>query len=251
MTTSLALDGRVAIVTGGSRGIGAATVRALAESGAKVGFCHVGDDERAKRLTVELSARGLFVYAAECDVSDEAAVAKFVGDVIQRLGHVDILVNNAGISGEAPFESITSAAFDRMIGVHLRGTFLMTKACYPAMKAKGRGHIINTSSQLAFKGATGLVHYTAAKAAILGFTRALAREAAPLGVLVNAVAPGPVDTEMLQGMSEDWKAAKRAELPLGRFGTPEDIAPTIVFLASEGAGYYVGQTLGPNGGDVM
>jgi len=251
MTIFVALSGRVAIVTGGSRGIGAATVRALAASGAMVGFCHVGDEKRAKLITEELSTSGHSVYAAECDVSEEASVAKFVGDVTQRLGHVDILVNNAGISGEASFESITPEVWDRMIGVHLRGTFLMTRACYPEMKARGHGHIINTSSQLAFKGATGLVHYTAAKAAILGFTRALAREAAPHGVLVNAVAPGPIDTEMLQGMSEDWKAAKRAELPLGRFGTPEDIAPTIVFLASEGAGYYVGQTLGPNGGDVM
>ena len=251
MTPSLGLDGRVAIVTGGSRGIGAATVRALAAAGAKVAFCHVGDEERAKRVTEELNVSGHSAYAAECDVSDEASVANFVGEVARRLGHADILVNNAGISGQALFESITPAAFDRMIGVHLRGTFLMTSACYPAMKAKRHGRIINTSSQLAFKGATGLVHYTAAKAAILGFTRALAREAAPFGILVNAVAPGPVDTEMLQGMSEDWKAAKRAELPLGRFGTPEEIAPTIVFLASGGAGYYVGQTLGPNGGDVM
>jgi 3-oxoacyl-[acyl-carrier protein] reductase len=251
MTLSQALKGRTAIVTGGSRGIGSATVRALAASGAGVAFCHVGDAGRAERLAADLAADGARVYAAECDVSDESAVSAFVATTTERLGHADILVNNAGISDESAFEHITPAAFDRMIAVHLRGTFLMTSACYPLMKAKGRGHIVNISSQLAFKGAAGLVHYTAAKAAILGFTRALSREAAPHGVLVNAVAPGPIDTDMMSGMSEAWKAAKRAELPLGRFGTPEEIAPTIVFLVTEGGNYYVGQTLSPNGGDVM
>ena len=251
MTAPLALGGRAAIVTGGSRGIGAATVRALVAHGAKVAFCHVGDDERAARLAADLNGGVAHVYAAHCDVSDEVAVAAFVRAASERLGHIDILVNNAGISGEMPFEAITPATFDRMIAVHLRGTFLMTSACYPAMKAKGRGHIVNISSQLAFKGATGLVHYTAAKAAILGFTRALSREAAPHGVLVNAVAPGPIDTAMMSGMSESWKTAKRAELPLGRFGTPDEIAPTIVFLVTQAGDYYVGQTLSPNGGDVM
>jgi 3-oxoacyl-[acyl-carrier protein] reductase len=243
-----ALDGQIAIVTGGSRGIGAATVRALAGLGAKVAFCHVGDEERAARLAEEL---GSSVFSAVCDVSDATGVTAFVEAATTRLGPISILVNNAGISGETAFEEITPAAFDRMMAVHVRGTFLMTQACYPAMKAAGRGHIVNTSSQLAFKGAIGLVHYTTAKAAILGFTRALAREAAPHGVLVNAVAPGPIDTEMMAGMSEEWKAAKRAELPLGRFGTPEEIAKTIAFLVGEGGSYYVGQALGPNGGDVM
>jgi 3-oxoacyl-[acyl-carrier protein] reductase len=251
MTLSQALEGRTAIVTGGSRGIGAATVRALAAAGARVAFCHLGDADRAERLAAELNGGGARVYGAPCDVADETAVASFVHASNERLGHVDILVNNAGISGESAFEDITTEAFDRMIAVHLRGTFLMTRACYPSMKAKGRGHIVNISSQLAFKGATGLVHYTAAKAAIVGFTRALSREAAPHGVLVNAVAPGPIDTEMMSGMSEAWKAAKRAELPLGRFGTPDEIAPTIVFLVTGGGDYYVGQTLSPNGGDVM
>lgn len=251
MSASGALSGRTAIVTGGSRGIGAATVRALAAAGAGVAFCHVGDAERAGRLAADLVADGARIYAAECDVADDTAVRAFVAASTEHLGHADILVNNAGISGETAFEDITAAAFDRMIAVHLRGTFLMTSACYPSMKAQRRGHIVNISSQLAFKGATGLVHYTAAKAAILGFTRALSREAAPHGVLVNSVAPGPIDTDMMGGMSEEWKAAKRAELPLGRFGTPEEIAPTIVFLVTGGGNYYVGQALSPNGGDVM
>ena len=251
MTIHLPLAGQTAIVTGGSRGIGAATVRALAASGAKVAFCHVGDDLNAAKLTEELASRGATSFSAPCDVSDEASVAAFSDACRNHLGEPDILVNNAGISGESAFEDITASAFDRMIAVHVRGTFLMTRACYPGMKARGRGHIVNVSSQLAFKGAIGLAHYTTAKAAILGLTRALAREAAPHGVLVNAVAPGPVETDMIRGMSEDWKAAKRAELPLGRFGTPEEIAPTVIFLVTNGGAYYVGQALGPNGGDVM
>jgi 3-oxoacyl-[acyl-carrier protein] reductase len=184
-------------------------------------------------------------------VADEPAVIGFVADVRRKLGAVDILVNNAGISGETPFEGITPAIFDRMVAVHLRGTFLMTRACYPEMKARGSGRIINITSQLAYKGAAGLVHYCAAKAGIVGLTRALSREAAPHGVLVNAIAPGPIETDLMAELSDSWKESKRRELPLHRFGTPEEIAPTAVLLASEGGAYYVGQTLSPNGGDVM
>lgn len=245
------MDGRTAIVTGGSRGIGAAIVRAFAARRCKVAFCHVDDSERAGQLAAEIDTGGSRTFAAACDVSDEVAVNAFVHTVSERLGIVDILVNNAGISGELPFEQITAAVFDRMVSVHLRGTFLMTRACYPSMKARGRGHIVNISSQLALKGATGLVHYSAAKAGILGFTRALSREAAPHGILVNAVAPGPIETEMMNEMSESWKEAKRGELPLRRFGTPDEIAPTVVLLVTEGGNFYVGQTLSPNGGDVM
>jgi 3-oxoacyl-[acyl-carrier protein] reductase len=251
MIAARSLDGRTAIVTGGSRGIGAAVVRMLAANGCRVAFCHAGGEEEAGFLCEEIETQGTGVFAAPCDVSHESQVDAFFQAAVDRLGEVDILVNNAGISGEAKFEDITPAVFDRMISVHLRGTFLMSRACYPAMKERRRGHIVNISSQLAFKGATGLVHYTAAKAGILGFTRALAREAAPYGVLVNAVAPGPIDTAMLGGMSEDWRKAKRAELPIGRFGTPEEIAPTVELLVTQGGSFYVGQTLSPNGGDVM
>jgi 3-oxoacyl-[acyl-carrier protein] reductase len=245
------LNGRVALITGGSRGIGAAIVRAFAAEGCEVAFCHVGDEGRAGHIVSEVEAVGCRVYAAPCDVVDETAVIGFVSDVRRRLGHVDILVNNAGISGELPFECITPAIFDRMIAVHLRGTFLMTWACYPEMKARGSGRIINITSQLAYKGAPGLVHYCAAKAGIVGLTRALSREAAPHGVLVNAIAPGPIETDLMAELSDSWKESKRQELPLRRFGTPEEIAPTAVLLASEDGDYYVGQTLSPNGGDVM
>ena len=143
------------------------------------------------------------------------------------------------------------AAWDRMINVHLRSTFLVTRAFFGGMVNRRYGRVINISSQLAYKGAPRLAHYCAAKAGIIGFTRALAREGAPYGVLVNAVGPGPVETELLAEMSQDWRTAKQKELPLGRFGRPLEIAPTVLLLASEAGSYYVGQTLSPNGGDVM
>ena len=249
--TEAGLRGRVALVTGGSRGIGAAIVRAFVAEGADVAFCHLDDDDRAAEVRSEIEAAGRRTYAASCDVADEAAVETFVSAVREKCGAIDILVNNAGTSDEALFEAITPAEFDRIIAVNLRGTFLMTRACYPEMRSRSAGRIINIASQLAYRGAAGLVHYCAAKAGVIGFTRALAREAASYGILVNAIAPGPVDTDLMAAMTEGWKESKRRELPLHRFGTPEEIAPTAVLLASEAGSFYVGQTLSPNGGDVM
>ena len=138
-----------------------------------------------------------------------------------------------------------------MIGVHLRGTFLVTQQFFAGMIERRWGRVINIASQLAYKGAPGLAHYCAAKAGIVGFTRALAYEGAPHGVLVNAIAPGPVETAILNGLSDEWRAMKLAQLPTGRFGTVDEIAPTALLLASEAGSYYCGQTLSPNGGDVM
>lgn len=245
------LSGRRAIITGGSRGIGAAIVRAFAEEGANVAFCHLADDEEAARTAREASEGSQSVYAAECDVSDEAAVAEFVRAAEAKQGTTDILVNNAGISIAQAFEDISLPDFDRILGVHLRGTFVMTQAVYSGMKARGFGRIINISSQLAMKGGVDLAHYCAAKAGVLGFTKALAMEAAPHGVLVNAIAPGPVETAILAVLSEDWRARKLSEMPIGRFGQPDEIAPAAVFLASDESSFMVGSTVHVNGGDVM
>jgi len=245
------LAGRTAVVTGGSRGIGSAIVKLFAEQGAQVAFCHYGDGESARVLELCVGERDLPVFGSECDVADEKAVDTFAGWAREKLGSVDIVVNCAGIGGDKDFEQLSVADWDRMMGVHLRGTFLVTHAFFGDMVKHGFGRIINISSQLAYKGAPGLAHYCAAKAGIVGFTRALSYEGAPHGVTVNAIAPGPVETELLMGLSQEWRDMKQAQLPIGRFGYVDEIAPTALLLASDAGAFYVGQTLSPNGGDVM
>jgi 3-oxoacyl-[acyl-carrier protein] reductase len=226
------LDGRKALITGGSRGIGAAIARAFAAEGAKVALLHLGDADNAARLAAQLEQQGRRALALECDVADAAAVAKAVRQIEAGLGRIDILVNCAGIVDQTPFERITVEHWDRMIAVHLRGTFLMAHAVWPGMLERRFGRIINFASQVAYKGMAGLSHYCAAKAGIIGLTRALALEGARHDVTVNAIAPGPTDTDILLAMPPDWRAQKMAELPIGRFARPEEIAPTAVLLAS-------------------
>ena len=245
------LSGRRALITGASRGIGAAIALAFADEGCDVAFCHLGDGQKAAEVERAIEDRGRKAFAAECDVAEEAQVAAMAAVAEEALGAIDIVVNNAGYSAAVSFEDISVADWDRMIAVHLRGAFLVSRACYGAMCERGWGRIINIASQHALKGTLGKAHYCAANAGIIGLTKALAREGAPRGVLVNAIAPGPVETDLLGGLTPEWRAAKLAELPLGRFAAPEEIAPTAVMLASEDGAYYVGQTLSPNGGDVM
>jgi 3-oxoacyl-[acyl-carrier protein] reductase len=198
-----------------------------------------------------VAASGRRAHAEHCDVSDTVAVREFWMRTERIFGVVDILVNNAGIGGEVAFESLDLATFDRMIAVNLRAQFQMAQLAAPAMRGRRWGRIINIASQLAYKGAPGLVHYCAAKAGVVGMTRAMAIELAPDGVLVNAIAPGMTETRLGEGLSDQWKARKLSELPIGRFGVPSEIAPTAVLLASADGDFYVGQTLSPNGGDVF
>jgi 3-oxoacyl-[acyl-carrier protein] reductase len=251
MSRSPRLEQRTALITGGSRGIGAAIARAFAAEGADVALCHNDDETGALATAADIRAHGRRAFAAHCDVGDPPSLRAFVEAAHTAFGRIDIAVNNAGISGETAFENITLEALDRMIAVHLRASFLVAQMVLPGMRERRWGRIINIASQLAYKGAPGLVHYCAAKAALIGLTRALAQEVAPDGVLVNAIAPGPVDTRLTEALSHEWKRWKRSQLPLGRFGRPDEIAPTAVLLASADGDFYVGQTLSPNGGDVM
>ena len=245
------LEGRVAIVTGAASGIGAAVADAYGAEGARLVLADRDEDGLAVQVARHRAA-GRDVAAVRVDVTDEEQVQAMVERCLADHGRVDVLVTCAGVVHEVPFLEMTPAMWDRMIAVDLRSVFLCARAVAPAMVARGWGRIITVSSQLAIKGGDRVAHYTAAKAGVLGLTKSLARELAPAGVLVNAIAPGPIETPLIEGLSAEWKTAKEAELPLGRFGLPTEVAPTAVLLASDpGGNLYVGQTLGPNSGDVM
>ncbi|WP_395682612.1 SDR family NAD(P)-dependent oxidoreductase [Inquilinus sp.] len=245
-----ALADHIAVVTGAASGIGKAIAERLAAAGAAV-LVNDLHAVRAETVAAALRAAGGRAEAIGADVSDADGVARIFAAARQAFGDCTLLVNNAGHVHQSPFEALDVSDWDRMIAVHLRGTFLCCRAAIPAMLAAGDGAIVNIASQLGQIGGVDLVHYSAAKAGIIGLTKALAREVSGRGVRVNAVAPGPIETELVRNLSEEWRAAKKAQLPLGRFGAPEDVAETVAFLASPAARIYVGQTLGPNSGDVM
>jgi NAD(P)-dependent dehydrogenase (short-subunit alcohol dehydrogenase family) len=240
----------IALVTGAGSGIGAAIAERLAQDGHTVAVNDLSLGQ-AQTSADRITAAGGQARAFAADVSDEAAVTQMLTDVTQSLGAPQILVNNAGFAHQAPFLEIATADFDRIFAVHVRGTFLMTRACLPAMLDAGHGIVVNIASQLGQIGGVELVHYAGAKAAIIGMTKSLAREMSAKGVRINAVAPGPINTPLVEALSEDWKTAKRAELPLGRFGESSEIGGVVSFLCSDDAALFVGQTLGPNSGDVM
>jgi 3-oxoacyl-[acyl-carrier protein] reductase len=235
----------VAIVTGAGSGIGRAIAVQLAVEGYKV-LVNDFRTEAAEAVAAEIGG-----LACGGDVSSEADVAAMVAKAEASFGPVTHLVNNAGHVNKGRFTELKVEEFDRMIAVHLRGTFLCTQAVLKGMLARGQGVIVNIASQLGQIGGIELVHYSAAKAGIIGLTKALAREVSAQGVRVNAVAPGPINTPLVRSLSADWQRAKAAELPLGRFGEPEEVAATVAFLCSPAASLFVGQTLGPNSGDVM
>lgn len=238
-----------AVVTGGAGGIGAAIAWRLAAAGARVMIADLAG-ERAERSAERLRKDGCQVRARGTDVADEADVEELF-HAAGETQPVSLLVNCAGHVHQAPFEELGPDEFDRMIAVHLRGTFLCCRRAVPAMLGAGEGVIINIASQLGQSGGRELAHYAAAKAGVIGLTKSMARELSGRGVRVNAVAPGPIDTDLVKNLSDDWRRAKMAELPLGRFGQPEEVAETVAFLASPAGAIYVGQTLGPNSGDVM
>ena len=244
------LEHHNAIVTGAGSGIGKAIALRLAAEGAKI---LVNDlNEAAANATTDLiNAQGGAAFARQGDVSNPQDIDRVFDACEQAWGACTLLVNNAGIVQQARFVDLKLEDWDRMIAVHLRGTFLGCRRAIGPMLEKGDGVIVNIASQLGQIGGIELTHYSAAKAGIIGLTKALSREISTQGIRVNAVAPGPINTELVMALSEDWRKAKAGELPLGHFGEPEDVAATVAFLASNDARIYVGQTLGPNSGDVM
>lgn len=245
-----AMTGRTALVTGAAGGIGGAIALAFAREGAALALM---DRDHDGLTTIAAACSAAPDVSIHCvDVTAEDQVHAAVKAAKERHGAPDVLVNCAGINAEVALVDMETAQWDHMMAVDLRSVFLFSRLVVPDMVEAGWGRVINIASQLGQKGAIGMTHYSAAKAGVIGFTRALAREVAPRNVLVNAIAPGPIDTAIFVNVSAEWQALKESELPLGRFGRPDEVAPTAVLLASDPAGnLYVGQTLGPNSGDVM
>jgi len=245
------LEGRIAVVTGGHRGIGRGIAEAFAAEGADVAIADRCSKEDAVSVLKTIESHGRRAMFTRTDVAREEDVRAMAEQVLGTWGRVDILVNNAGMFTQALVENLSVEEWDRVLAVNLRGHFLCTRFLLPQMLERGEGRIINMASQLGQIGGVEVAHYAASKAGVIGFTKSLAREVASRGVLVNAIAPGPILTAMMDGETEDWKSSKLGELPIGRFGEVHEVVPTAVLLASSDGAYYVGQTLGPNGGDVM
>jgi 3-oxoacyl-[acyl-carrier protein] reductase len=247
------LADKVALVTGSSSGIGRGVAIAFAREGADVIVNYPTGDQAANARSVcdEIAKLGRRSIAVAADVAVEADVRNLCAAANEMFGRVDILVNNAGIAAASPVQDIPVEQWDRVIAVHLRGTFLMTREVLPQMYARGSGRIINTASQLAYKGAPGFAHYTAAKGAILSFTRSVALEIGARGITINCVAPGATRTPILADVPPDLLEQVRQGIPLGRIAEVDDVVPSYVFLACEDGRHYQGQCLSPNGGDAF
>ena len=238
---------KVVLITGSSRGIGAAAARAFAEKGYKVAVNYCSDEKRAKALCAELSALGCESLCVRADVSDFAAVTAMVAQVEAALGEIGVLVNNAGVAWQGLTQDMTESEYRRVMDVNFGGVFNCTKAVLPSMIKKHRGSIVNVSSVLGVQGASCETVYSASKAAIIGFTSALAKEVGPSGIRVNAVAPGVIETEMNACHDEQTMKDLASDCALGRNGTAAEVASAIVFLAEDGASFITGQTLRTDG----
>jgi len=244
------LSGKVALVTGAARGIGEAISRVLARAGAACCVADV-DEVGAKTVVKDIADEGGRAVAVACDVTDPDQVGTMVGRCVAELGRLDILVNNAGITRDALGIRLKPADWDIVMGVNLTGTWLCSQAALKVMLKQRAGRIINISSVVGVMGNVGQANYAASKAGVIGLTKALAREGALREVTVNAIAPGFIDTAMTQALPEKIREELLSHIPLGRLGSPEDVAHAVLFLAGDGACYITGQVIHINGGMLM
>ena len=242
------LGQRVALVTGASRGIGAAIACRLARSGAKVGVNFHSSRDAAISVVNDIQSSGGEALLVPGDVSQEASAEAAVKQVVDKWSRIDILVNNAGINRDRLLLRMSPQDWDQVMDVNLRGAFLCTKYAMPSMIKRHSGRVVNISSVVGVSGNPGQSNYAAAKAGLIGFTKAVAREVASRSVTVNAVAPGYVATGMVEDLSEDIRQQILGRIPMGRFGTAWDVAEAVLFLCSDGAGYITGQVLTVDGG---
>ncbi|MBO4852890.1 MAG: 3-oxoacyl-[acyl-carrier-protein] reductase [Schwartzia sp.] len=245
------LDGKCALVTGASRGIGRAVALKLASEGAKVALNFAGNEAAAEAVKQEIEAAGGEAILVKADVADEAAVQAMVQKTADAFGRIDILVNNAGITRDGLLARMKEEDWDAVLSTNLKGVFLATKAVAKVMMKQRAGRIVNMASVVGITGNAGQANYAAAKAGVIGFTKTIAKELASRGVTANAVAPGFIATDMTAVLSDKAKEAALAGIPLGRMGTPEDIAAAVLFLVSDQASYITGQVLNVDGGMVM
>lgn len=243
--------GKTAVVTGGSRGIGRAICLELARLGANVVVNYSGSEQKARDVVAEIEALGGKAISVQANVADAASVDSLMKQALEAFGSIDILVNNAGITRDNLLMRMKEAEWDDVIDTNLKGVFLCTKAVTRQMMKQRAGRIINISSIVGVSGNPGQANYVAAKAGVIGLTKTTAQELASRNILVNAIAPGFITTEMTDGLPEDIKEAMLKQIPLARLGQPEDIAKAVAFFAGDNANYITGQTLHIDGGLVM
>ena len=242
---------KTVLITGGSRGIGRASAQLFARQGWNVAVNYLHSQQAALDLAAGLTSEGYQVMVCQADVANREQVTAMVQEVQERFGSIEVLINNAGIAQQKLFTDITPEDWDAMLDVNVKGIFNCCQAVVPGMISRKRGKIINLASIWGLTGASCEVHYSTAKAAVIGFTKALARELGPSNIQVNCVAPGIIDTDMNASLLEDDRCRLIEATPLMRLGTPQDIAYALLFLASEQADFLTGQVLSPNGGFVI
>jgi 3-oxoacyl-[acyl-carrier protein] reductase len=245
------LEGKAALVTGASRGIGREIALELARQGANVAVNFAGSEAKANEVVDEIKALGRDAFTVQCDVSNAEQVAEMVKQTIDRFGKLDILVNNAGITKDNLLMRMKEQEWDDVININLKGVFLCTKAVTRQMMKQRNGRIINVASIVGVSGNPGQANYVAAKAGVIGLTKTTAKELASRNITVNAIAPGFITTDMTDKLTEEVKTEMLKQIPLARFGEPKDIAKVTAFLASEDSAYMTGQTLHIDGGMVM